>query len=468
MSMAVSGAVSRPRVGGLDTEAIKGYFANALILAGFPLLIGLFLLPGFLAKPPLFNVVLPSMAIIVLSMLFVGIRAFTVTPFDYLFVGWGALAIASHIYANAYLNRSLSDTYLYVNASFILSMALMFRAVFCLILINPAYSTRVFVITVIGFLCATAVIGLMERFGPNAPGAIRLSTLLAPRKEKVLEGAGEGRPTSVFGGPNLLGFADCVLTCFALAWGMTAIRKINYVKVIAVMGLFALASLSALASQSRSTILLMAIFPLIFGIQLRRRASDQANTALFAAMLLVGVIGMLYVFQKNRFDYLTSVSHTGIAHDISYETRLQALSEVARISPEIAILGSGVAQSNNPHIEYTQGYDRYGTLGVDNEWANAFEAFGVWGPLFLIVLFGVWVAQAVRLRGDPRGDAALIAYASLIFLGLILVVSPGAVRVMKYETAGFTFTLLGALAAWRAKPVPVLVTRRQLSSPVAS
>ena len=458
--MAHSGTISKPLFRGLDSDAIRGYLSNAIILAAFPIIIGLFLLPGFFAKPALPNVIWPSAAVIVLSLLFLGSRTFTITTFDYLFVIWGALAICSHIYALAVLNRGLGEPYLILNAGFILSMTLLFRAILCLILMNPPFATRVFVATVIGCLCATALLGLVERYGPNAAAAIKLATVLAPNKEKVLEGASGNRATSVFGGPNLLGYADSVLTCFALGWGLTRIRDISYVKVIAVMALFALAAVSALASQSRSTLILMAVFPLAFGIQLRRRATDQLNTALFAGLLAVGVLGLLYVLQTGRFDYLTSVKNTGIRNDLSYRVRVEALSQVARISPDIAVIGSGVAQSNNPHMEYMLGYDRYGTLGVDNEWANAFEAFGVWGPLFLVVLFGVWVAQAMRLRGDPHYDANLIFYISISLLALILVLSPGAVRVLKYESSGFTFSVLGALAAWRLLVHPVSQRRK--------
>jgi hypothetical protein len=443
--MALSQAASRPS---FDGSSVRTFFANGLVLASFPILIGLYLVPSFFGQPLVPNVIGPAIAIIVLSTLFVGVRAFTVTTFDYLFFAWVGLAVASHIYANAILTRGLPDSMLYLNVGFIVSMILMFRAVFCLSLVSPDFATRVFVATMIGFLSLAAVLGLMERFGPNPQAAINLASALAPVKAKVLEGATYGRPTSIFGGPNLLGFSDSVLTCFALGWGLTGIRRINYLKVMAVMALFAFATISALASQSRSTILLMAFFPLVFGIQLRRRAADQTNTALFAAFLAIGVLGVLYVLQNGRYDYLTSVQNTGIQNDLSYQVRVKALSQVSNVAADLAPLGSGEAQANNPHLEYTLGYDRYGTLGVDNEWANAYEGFGVWGPLFLIALFGVWMAYDARLRGDPRLCANLIFYTSAAFLVLILVLSPGAVRVMKYETAGFAYAILGCLAAW--------------------
>lgn len=453
--MAYSGAAPKSAAQGLDLGALRGWFANSLILAGFPILFAFFLLPMVGGHEDLPNVIWPSAAVILCSLLLLGSRALTITAFDYMFLTWTMLAIGSHLYARAVLDRSLVPNELYANLGFILAVMLLYRAVFCLILINPPFATRVFVVSMVGAILLAVVLGLLQRYGPFVEAATKFAENLAPRKEKVLEGATNGRPTSVFGGPNLLGFADTVLTSFVLGWGVTNIRNINPLKVLAVMSLFGMAAVSSIASQSRSTLLLMLVFPVVFGVQLRRRAADQVNTVVFAAIFAIGFLGSMYMIETGRFDYLNSVEHTGVKHDVSYMVRVQALSQVARISPDIALLGSGTSQSNNPHMDYSLGYDRYSTIGVDNEWANSFEAFGVWGPLWLVMLYALWVGHAARLRGDPRFDARLIFHISICMLVLVIVLSPGAVRILKYETAGYSFSVLGALAAWRLLARPV-------------
>jgi hypothetical protein len=214
------------------------------------------------------------------------------------------------------------------------------------------------------------------------------------------------------------------------------------------MFLLGIAAASSVSSQSRSTVLLIMVFPLVFGIQLRRRAENQINTALFCAMFALGSFGLLYLLQTGRFDYLYSVRHTGIQNDPSYTVRLQALAQLGRISGEIAPLGSGTGQSNNPFVEHTLGYDRFATIGVDNEWANSFEAFGVWGPIWLVTLFIFWATHLSRLRGDSRFEPSMVYYLCAGMLAVVLILSPTAVRIMKYETAGYTFVALAALSAW--------------------
>ncbi len=432
----------------LDGETFKGYLANALILAGFPALFIFFLLPTIMAREAIPNVVWPASAIVLVSLLFLGSRAFIVTTFYYLIAAWLALSVLSHLYALGVLDRALEPYYLYANLGFVLAMALVYRAVFCMVLINPRFATRVFVATVIFALSGAAVLGLMQRYGPGADWAMKFATRFAPAKDKVLEGIQNGRPTSIFGGPNLLGFADTILACFALAWGLTDIKRITPPKVMLVMALLGLATMSAVASQSRSTVLLLLPFPVIFGIQLRRRAENQFNTVLLCALVVISSLGFLFVLQTGRFDYLYSVRHTGISHDLSYTVRVQAIGQLERISPEIAPLGSGIGESNIPHMDYTLGYDRYSTIGVDNEWANAFEAFGVWGPIWLLLFFGVWARYLYRLRGDRRYDPAFIFYLGATLLVSIVILSPASVRVLKYDTGGFLFFELGALAAW--------------------
>src|SRR5579862_9619618 len=78
---------------------LRGTFINAVTIGMFPMLLGLYLIPGLLPLGPIPPMIVPAGIIVISCMVLVGARTFTVTAFDYLFVAWVFLAIASHLFA---------------------------------------------------------------------------------------------------------------------------------------------------------------------------------------------------------------------------------------------------------------------------------------------------------------------------------------------------------------------------------
>lgn len=438
---------------------MKGVYENFLIVAGFPLLLGFYLAAGVGVKWGIPNVFWIAPGVVVASMLVLGSKAMARTPFDIFFVIWAALALGSHIFATEVLKRGLDQGYLFGNLAFIFSMAALYRAVFCLILLNPKYSTRALFITLGSLLVGAVVIGLMEKFGPGKDWAMKFSALVSPLTVDALDAASVDRPSSIFAGPNLLGYADTVLACIALGWGFTETRRTSLWKAAAVIVLICLAIFSAFVAQTRSTIILLLVFPVIYGIQLRRKAADQRTVMLFIALLFAAVIGIGSLLESGKFSYIKEVSQIGLAKDPSYRVRLEVLHDLERVAVEIAPFGTGVGQANSRNVESTTGFSRYNSIGIDNEWANAYQEFGVWGPLFVGVFALVWWRQSVMMSRDGQPESRLAPCIAVCLLLSMLLLSPSAVRLLKYETSGYTFVLLAAVSAWK-------LHRESLSKPL--
>jgi len=111
----VAGRSSSMRISGKSAQIISvlrqipiaDLAKNAFTLGGFCLLLGLITCQGVGAIGPFPNVFLPSIVVIVGSLIFLGSQAFTITRLDYVFVLWFTLAYASHIYATMILDRSM-------------------------------------------------------------------------------------------------------------------------------------------------------------------------------------------------------------------------------------------------------------------------------------------------------------------------------------------------------------------------
>jgi|GEM_PF-3474036 len=409
------------------------------------------------------NTIPPSILVVVGSMIFIGSKALSITRLDWIFGVWLLLAFASHIYATCVLGRDdfRPDT-LNSIVYFILDCYLLYRAVFCIVLVNPKNGSLLIVGMLVVILCGVGILGVMQRYGPGKSFAITVGSHLSRTPKSVVDAAAISRPTGVYEGPNMLGYAVSIMVCCVLGWSMIDLPKITLWKTFTVTGLCGLAIFAALASQSRQTVLILALCPIFFGLQLIRFARDRRTVFLFSVLSLVGLTAGGVIVLKSKSDYLASVSHTGIQHDVSFEVRVMALQQLKEIAIEIAPFGAGISQVNYPNGELTQGYNHFTVIDIDNEWANIYEAFGVWGPLFLMTLFLCWYRHAASLLNSHHPEARAIARIALWILLLDVLISPSGVRVFKLDPACFAFIFLGAASGWHwwasepLKTTPVL------------
>jgi len=421
---------------------------NAFTLGGFCLLLGLITCQGVGAIGPFPNVFLPSIVVIVGSLIFLGSQAFTITRLDYVFVLWFTLAYASHIYATMILDRSMRPGVLDGVVFFILAMYLFYRAVFSLILVSPKIGSRLYIAILVAFLTGAAVLGLLQRYGPGAGTALAIGSALSAAPTDVAMSSQGDRTSGVFAGPNVLGYANSVLVCLVLGWAMAGIGRIGPWKTFSVMFICGLAFLSVLASQSRSTLLALPLCPLFFGYLLVRFARDRRAVFVFGMLCVFGLLGMGFVLQRSRSTYLEGISHTGLTHDFSYEDRVRALGQLEQFAYAIAPFGAAVSEANNPYGAHLTGFGYYNTVEVDNEWANSYEAFGVWGPLWLCVL-GLTFFQLIRAGfNDQHEEYRALARIAMWICIFLVIFSAGSVRIFKNDTAGFIFSVFAALAAW--------------------
>jgi hypothetical protein len=151
----------------------------------------------------------------------------------------------------------------------------------------------------------------------------------------------------------------------------------------------------------------------------------------------------------SKSTYLTSIGKTGIKHDESYQARTAEYEQLGLISGDIAAGGTGQSMSNENQFLAVSEHSRYNTVVIDSEWGNMFQAFGVWGPVLLALLYLFIARDTWEVWRLATPEAKLIASISLVLLAINLLLTATAVRVSKFDTSGFTFELLGALAAWK-------------------
>jgi hypothetical protein len=451
--MQIQAIGSRIGKAGRLLEANRGWFIanlrNAMLFLGIFGIGFLFIAKSKFGMGPFENVVVPSILVILGSLMMIGKRALTITSFDYFFVGFILLSITSHLFANEYLFRHLGTGELFGNFRYILTMAVLFRAFFCLVYIAPKFASQMFAVSSLLILGGIAALGIMQRFGPGKPLAVKIGMALTANSLQVLEASKGDRPTAVFTNPNILGYAMCALCAIVLGWGLCRVEQIKPWRTAAVVTLLGMALLCAVACQSRQATGALIFAPAVFAIVVRLKARDGLNLAVIGVLFAVAGVGLVLAVSSSKSTYLTSIATSGVKHDQSYQARTAELNKLRQVTSEIALGGEGTSMSNMNAFSMASEHSHYNTYEIDSEWGNIFQAFGVWGPLLLCIfyLLTVFNVRQVWLIDDP--DAKMIALASAMMLGFNLILTTAAVRVAKYESAGFTFEMLGALAAWR-------------------
>ena len=431
-------------------EAVKGLAGDALALFGSLVLFLLYIVPVTLRPTvlvPVPNVLTFSIVLVVGSLPFVGMRAMRRTPFDYLFLVWMLMAVVSHVYATTALARQLPDTSLFTYLAFIAAAWASFRAGFALVTVSPRFGPIAIAISMLFILTCSATLSIFQGVGPFKQAAFDLAGRFSDTKNNLLEGAVVGRPTGMFGGPNILGYANCIGVLVLVAIGVTFARNSKPWHVLLIMATLGVFGYSTLLAQSRSSLVIYVLAVAAYGFFLRRRGASNASLSTFALLFVtVGLVGVS-AFQFAKLSYVENTFSNDIQKDGSYLLRQKALSMAADIAVEVAPLGTGVGQANQANLMAPTGYDRYWTIGVDNEWVNIYLSHGVWGPALMAFFFVFGFRGALRIRKSPRTGAQLVGVIVLAILAMSFVISFTAVRFAKYETVVYTCVFLGAAFA---------------------
>jgi hypothetical protein len=220
------------------------------------------------------------------------------------------------------------------------------------------------------------------------------------------------------------------------------------------MGFLALAFLSVLSSQTRQALLILLPAPVVLGLLVRRFAASSGPTIAFGVVVALTFVAGAAVLQSGKFAYLEQVQHTGLSHDPSYSYRVNAIRRVGRMALDIAPLGTGNTLDNNLKSSYmTSGYSEFNDLVIDNEFVSVYVAFGVWGIPLLLGFYLICFRTFSGIKRIRCLEAAIVCSSGLTLLSVNLLSSPGANRVFKYETSGYSFIVLALASAWIADRV---------------
>jgi hypothetical protein len=432
-----------------NLPVLRAIYINVILFLGLFGIGFLYIASGRYGVGPLRNTIVPSILVILGSLTVIGKKALTITAYDFYFVGFIALSFTSHIFANEYLYRRLGNTELEANLIYVLEVGVLFRAFFCLVSLAPRYASRFFLGSSLLVLSVVSLLGITQRFGPGKSLAVHIGAAISANSDQIVAAALNGRPSGVYSNPNLLGYAACVLAAFSLGWGFSNLANIKVWKTMTVLVLLAAAILCTVACQSRQSFALLAGAPFVFAFALRLKARDSMNFVAFGALLALGCFGLTLAVTGSKSTYLTSIGKTGIKHDESYQARTAEYEQLGLISGDIAAGGTGQSMSNENQFLAVSEHSRYNTVVIDSEWGNMFQAFGVWGPVLLALLYLFIARDTWEVWRLATPEAKLIASISLVLLAINLLLTATAVRVSKFDTSGFTFELLGALAAWK-------------------
>jgi len=428
-------------------QVARRFAADGLALFGSLLLLALYLLPN-VASPSLLvkipNVLTTSLVIVIGSMAFVGWNVARRTPLDAIFVGWIFLAFASHIFATIVLDRQLPDVSLYGYVVFILAMWAAFRAGFAIVKISPGFGPIALCLALVFVLLLSAGLGIAQAVGPFRVQATELATKFTASEANVLEGAMNGRPTGIFGGPNLLGYANFIGALTAISFGVVYARRAKWWHILGIMSLLGVFGFGILEAQSRTWVVLFAFAVLGYGLALRRLGASHGAMATFVVLFLGVAAGGFVTFQIGKLNYVEGTLKRSIMEDESLRIRQQAYEMAANIAVDIAPLGTGVGQANQERLMYQSGYDRYWVIGVDNEWVNMYLAHGVWGPALVALFFVAGFRGVAPARRSPNPASSLVGWLATFILWAGLLVSVGGVRIAKYESGIFVTLILGA------------------------
>lgn len=442
-----TGSFNRLRATG---TALRDFAADGLALFGSTILVLLYILPVVLHPTifvPIPNVLIVGMGVTVASLPFAGAAVLRRTPFDLLFSIWAILVVLSHIYAIVALDRQLQESSMIVYITFVLAMWVAFRAGYAMVTASPTFGPMALMIALVLVLFASAVLGIFQAIGPVKQQAVEFGARFTGSLNNVLEGSAIGRPTGVFGGPNILGYANIVGGVCLVGIGVVYAKVLRPWHVLLIMATLGVFGLSTLLAQSRTSLAVFCLVVFGFGIALRRLGAHRASMATYVALCLaVGSVGMV-VMQESKLDYVGDTLTNDISKDSSVLYRQQTLKMAANIASDIAPLGTGVGQANQEQMVRLPGYDRYWTMAVDSEWINAYLAHGVWGPLFIGMFFVYGFRGAARARRSLRPVARMLGSVATTALLVNLIVGFGGVRIGKYETGIFIALLLGAAFA---------------------
>lgn len=449
----------------IDREAVRRFVADGLALFGSLALLGLYILP-LVFRPTIFvpvpNAFFVSSTIVVFGIGFAGWSVFQRTAFDSVFFIWAVLAAASHIYAVSVLDRQLSEVWLYIHLVFVLTMWMSYRAGFAIVKVSPTFGPIALLVALLFTLLCSATLGILQAVGPVRVAAVELGLKFSGSVANVLEGATYGRPTGVFGGPNILGYANVVGSLCLAAIGTAYARVAKPLHVFLIMGGLGVFGYSTLLSQSRISLAVYVLIVLLYGLALRRYGAPRSALGAYVALLFaVGVVGMS-AFQLAKLSYVEGTFQNDITKDSSLLVRQEALKMAGDIAVEIAPLGTGVGQVNQESLLIKRGYDRYWTIGVDNEWVNIYLAHGVWGPVFLAVFFVLAFRATSRARHSLLAAGRLIGIVATTLLVANFILGFTGVRIAKYDTGIYLTVILGAAVAAAGQP-----SRRPIHRPAA-
>lgn len=393
------------------------------------------------------NILTWSVVYILVSLVYVGRRALRMTVVDVVVYLWMLLATASHLYASIFLERLMFEQYLLGYLIFLVSMWSAYRVTFAAVILRPSVAIKFFQNTLLIIFMVGGVMGILQTFGSIGPAVTSFAASFSGIGRNVLEGAGTGRPTAWYGGPNIFGFFNALGVAVLAGWTMARARTINNAQTAFILAGLATLTYSTVNSQSRTAVFSIIVTLAILLVTLLR--AKQYAKVITAVAIVGGIVTLAIVLGGDRFSYLTGTFEQDLTRDSSYLVRQLSFVKLAGVANEAAVLGLGVSQVNNPAILGISGYDYFYVPGVDNEWANIYQAHGVMGVVLILSLYLTIARLALANIRDAELRVRTLGYQAMSILVVLAVNSPAAVRMGKGETAGIMFAFMGILAGVR-------------------
>lgn len=427
----------------------RAQFARFFIVGSAFLLVALMLFPGRLFKnlpfepPPMLFV---SIAVIVGCMMFRGSAVLGRTALDWIFLAWLLIVMVSFVNAGLGLNRLINEGDFVTFCVFLFSAWLYYRACYALTIVEPRFAVNALLVTLMLGLLSTAFIGLLQNQGPFTQTFIEFAYNWGQGQEKILEGVFlTDRPTSVFGGPVLFGFANLVGAIVCAGSVLAMGRKVKESHAIFALGAVAVFAYANINSQTRSSVVLIAVLGLaVFTMIVMTR---KIRVMVFSTMALVLMtIFLVGVARSGNYEYLTSIFTTGFEGDISYQIRADGAAAVGRLAPDIGLLGAGYDRFSGSGF---RGYDYWSSGNTSGDTAPVFAFFtlGVPGVVHFVLLHLIALYMVFRMKVDDQPFLARLKYVAMMTVVLFIIVSPTAVRHAKLNTFAYMLIPLGCVGA---------------------
>ncbi|MFN8220439.1 MAG: hypothetical protein U0S12_09970 [Fimbriimonadales bacterium] len=456
-------------------QALVSQAATRFFATFFAWLLPFFLIFGtsLTQKIPLqiHPIVFISFGIVIWAWTVRGPMAIARTPVDNFFLLWIVLAVASQIWAETGLYRTLDERDFTEYIKQIITGWVIFRAAYGIGAVEPKVGTNAFLRSIVFFAGAACVLGLLQSKGPLQQTALDFAQRFGWNPEQVLIGATieSPRPVGMFSGPNFFAFINLIAS--AIIVGITLgtgkrMKEVHTFIATAALGLFFAGSFVA---QSRIALVMHGLLIIIFLYLLLKSGKGRAFLFAVVSMALTG-LAMVAVKSDLDLKYLTSVFETGLKNDESYLLRTEAIDAISDLAPDLALLGAG---GNRFSLILIRTGDKFSAgNGPDNAFLQGFLDHGVPGVLHIIyLLWGLyWGIRLLKTHGEPYLERT--RYVGILVLFFLVLYSVSASRHQKPETGAFIWFIFGPVwamvkiqeshAKFLEKGGRVIVRRRRL------